>query len=77
MPGLSGFNLASLIREAEGHEKTPIIFITSEGTLDSMPAATDFRAYDFITIPLDEAILREKVAMQLRGYMIRRDIRAH
>jgi putative two-component system response regulator len=76
MPVLNGFDLAILIRSLPNHENTPIIFITTEGSVDYVLVAVHLGASDFIVKPIDEAILREKVAMHLDDYIIRRRLRS-
>ncbi len=75
MPIQNGFDLARQIREIPDHEKTPIIFLTSDGTLDTLNAAVIAGADDFIVKPIDEAVLREKLAVHTLDYMIRRQMR--
>ncbi len=75
MPVLCGFELVPLIRESPGHEKTPILFLTSEGTIDNLNAAVYFGASDFIVKPIDETVLREKLAMHTTDYLMLRHLR--
>lgn len=75
MPVLTGFDLIPIIRRYPAHEETPIVFLTSEGTLDHLTAAINLGACDFIIKPIDEVILREKMARHLTDYIMRRRIR--
>ncbi len=75
MPVLSGFDLIPLIRAHPGHEKTPIIFLTSEGDQDTLYAAIHTGISDFIVKPIDVAVLRKKLAAHTEDYMIRRQMR--
>jgi len=61
MPGMSGFDLIPVIREHKDHAETPIIFLTSEGTLDHLTAAVGLGACDFIVKPFNRDVLHEKV----------------
>jgi len=65
MPGISGFDLIPVIRGYPEHEETPIIFLTSEGTMDHLTTAVGLGASDFIVKPVDMDVLREKVAKWL------------
>jgi len=65
MPGLSGFDLIPIIRRHPGHEDTPIVFLTSAGTIDTLNAAIELGANDFIVKPVDMDVLREKVARHI------------
>jgi PleD family two-component response regulator len=76
MPGLSGFDLIPMIRKIREHEETPIVFLSSEGTINNISAAIDLGACDFITKPINENILRDKTALHLKDYNMRRRIRA-
>ena len=75
MPGLHGFELVPMIRSQSEHEDTPIIFLTSEGTIDNVSVATTIGASGFIVKPINEDILRNKVSEVLADYITRRRIR--
>jgi PleD family two-component response regulator len=75
MPGLSGFDLVPIIRKFPEHEETPIIFLTSDGTIDNISAAMGFGARDFIIKPIDLLILREKVTNHTKDFIMYRRIR--
>jgi PleD family two-component response regulator len=76
MPNLNGFELITIIRTLPAHEETPIIFLTSEGTIDLVTAAHHFGVCDYIVKPIDKEILHEKIAAHLAEFMIRRRIRS-
>ena len=76
MPILHGFELVPMIRAIPEHEDTPIVFLTSEGTIDNVSVATNIGASGFIVKPIDEGILRDKVATVLVDYISRRRMRA-
>ena len=65
MPDLSGFDLIPIIRSFEEHKTTPIIFLTSMGTIDHISAAVKLGACDYIVKPFHAEILREKVAKHI------------
>jgi len=65
MPELNGFELIPIIRGLEGHKETPIVFLTSEGTVDNITAAIGLGACDFIVKPFNPDQLREKVAKHI------------
>jgi len=72
MPILSGFDLVPIIRSHSNHAETPILFLTSEGTLDNLSVAMQLGASDFLVKPIDETILRDKAAHHLKDFIIRR-----
>ncbi len=65
MPELSGFDLIPIIRGFSEHKDTPVIFLTSEGTLAHVSAAFALGACDFIVKPFQGNILREKIAKHI------------
>jgi len=76
MPGLHGFDLVHIIREHAEHEETPILFLTSEGTLDNISVAINYGVNDFILKPIDEVVLRQKIALHLADFVMRRRVRS-
>jgi DNA-binding response OmpR family regulator len=65
MPKLSGFDLIPVIRGLAEHRETPIMFLTSEGTIDNVSAAMALGACDFMVKPFRAETLREKVAKRI------------
>src|SRR5687768_16919901 len=63
MPGMDGFETASLIRQRRSSQHVPIIFITSFG--DEMHATRGYSlgAVDYILAPVVPHVLRTKVAV--------------
>ena len=66
MPGLSGFDLLPKIRALSDYKFTPIIIITTEGTLKNVNDAIALGASDFIVKPFDPKELNYKVDRQIR-----------
>ncbi len=75
MPGMDGFEVASMIHEHPRFEKTPIIFITGVhiNELDRLRGYT-LGAVDYVAIPVVPAILRTKVAVLVELYCQRREL---
>jgi len=65
MPVINGYDLFLKIRELPEHKQTPIIFLTSEGTIDNVTAAVNLGASDFIVKPFNSSTLREKVTKHI------------
>ena len=65
MPDISGFDLIPVIREFPEHKDTPIIFLTSAGTIEHLTVAVDLGASDFIVKPFEMDVLRSKVARSI------------
>jgi DNA-binding response OmpR family regulator len=65
MPEMSGFELIPIIRGYEEHKETPIVFLTSEGTVDTLTVALGLGANDFIVKPFMPQQLLDKVAKHI------------
>jgi PAS domain S-box-containing protein len=64
LPGMDGFEIASLIKQRERSKDVPIIFLTASGT----EVATVFQAYkvgavDYLVKPVAAEVVRAKVAV--------------
>lgn len=66
MPGMDGFETASLLRGAAETARTPIIFVTAfDSGGESVSRGYDLGAVDFLFKPVDAHLLRCKVAVFL------------
>ena len=65
MPSMSGFDLIPVIRIFPQHKDTPIIFLTSDGSVDSVTSAVGLGACDYIRKPFKKEVLRERIARHL------------
>jgi CheY-like chemotaxis protein len=61
MPEISGFDLIPIIRGLKEHKETPIVFLTSAGTIDTVTAALTLGACDFVVKPFNPDVLRDKI----------------
>jgi len=66
MPVYNGFELIPMIRELSEHKNTPIIMLTSEGTINNVKEALSLGACDFIVKPFKDSELIEKVAKHIK-----------
>jgi hypothetical protein len=62
MPGMSGIELAQIIRSRKKTQHMPIVFLTAHGD-DSAVAGYQAGAVDFLTKPIQPSVLRSKVAV--------------
>jgi len=62
MPGMSGIELAQMIRARKRTQHIPILFLTAHGDDNSL-AGYAAGAVDYLTKPLQPAVLRSKVAV--------------
>ncbi|MCL2031532.1 MAG: response regulator [Oscillospiraceae bacterium] len=63
MPGMSGFELAHLIRK--GGQQAPIIFLTANATKDNVQKAFASGGSDFIVKPINTGLVLSKVRQYL------------
>lgn len=63
MPDIDGFETAKLIRERKRSEHTPIIFVTAFDDDAHIAKGYSLGAVDFISTPIDPAVLRTKVGV--------------
>src|SRR4051812_13067707 len=64
MPGMDGFETASLIRQRPSLEHIPILFVTALSTTDSdIFKGYSFGAVDYVLTPILPQILRTKVGV--------------
>ncbi len=76
MPGMDGFETASLIRKRPQSEHTPIIFVTSASTSENqMSRGYSLGAVDYILSPIVPEILRTKVSVFVELYKKTEEIR--
>ena len=75
MPGMDGFETASLIHQHPRFEKTPIIFVTAVNVSD-MDRLRGYKlgAVDYVSVPVIPEILRSKVMVLVELYRKRREL---
>ena len=75
MPGMDGFETASMIHQHPRFERTPIIFVTAVNVSD-MDRMRGYKlgAVDYVTVPIIPEILRSKVVVLAELYRKRRDL---
>ena len=67
MPGLDGFAVCETIRQLPGGRYLPILMVTGLDDLESVERAYQVGATDFITKPIQWAILHHRVRYMLRA----------
>ncbi|HWU85730.1 MAG TPA: ATP-binding protein [Kofleriaceae bacterium] len=76
MPGMDGFELATVIKQRERSRYTPIIFLTAgESNIDFIYRGYSVGAVDYLMKPLDADVLRAKVAIFVELFRKDRRIR--
>ncbi|MGH8217690.1 MAG: response regulator [Steroidobacteraceae bacterium] len=77
MPGMDGFETASLIHEHPRFERTPIIFVTGVNVseLDQLKGYK-LGAVDYVHVPVVPEILRSKVSVLVELYCKRRELQS-
>jgi PAS domain S-box-containing protein len=76
MPGMDGFETARLIRAQRRSRATPIIFITADASDLSVEAAYAMGAVDFLTKPLQPAVLKAKLAFFVELHRSKQELEA-
>ncbi len=76
MPGISGFDVCTQIRQQAGGEHVPILMMTGLDDVASINRAYDAGATDFITKPVNYAILAHRVRYMLRASRLADELRA-
>ena len=61
MPGMSGLDLLSHIKENYNEPPPVVMMITAYGDAENKKVATDLGADDFLTKPVDFTLLKEKL----------------
>ncbi|RZA26638.1 MAG: hybrid sensor histidine kinase/response regulator [Proteobacteria bacterium] len=75
MPGMTGFELAELMRGAQRSRSIPIIFVTAANLgADAVFAGYEHGAVDFLLKPLSPYIVRSKVRVFIDLYRQRQDL---
>jgi PAS domain S-box-containing protein len=76
MPGMDGFETASMIHEHPRFEQTPIIFVTAINVTDlDRLRGYKLGAVDYVTVPVIPEILRGKVMVLTELYRKRRELK--
>ena len=63
MPGMDGFETASLMRQRKSSEHTPIIFVTAYGDETHATRGYSLGAVDYVLAPVEPEVLRTKVGV--------------
>jgi PAS domain S-box-containing protein len=66
MPDLSGYEVCKILKAAPATRDIPIIFVTSKSDTDDEEMGLELGAADFIAKPINAAIVRARVATQLK-----------
>ena len=65
MPGMSGMEALKILKNTDGYENIPVIFLTSNDDPDSEMDGLSRGAVDYITKPFDPQLLRKRVEIHL------------
>jgi CheY-like chemotaxis protein len=72
MPGMSGIEVLSRLREQQATKNLPVIIASSKAESDDMVEALDAGANDYVTKPFDFPVLLARIKTQLRGSKMRK-----
>lgn len=68
LPGMTGLELAKRLREMEGAEDVVVVFITGDERMETLEAALDAGADDYITKDTDPAYVNLRLAIAERAH---------
>ena len=66
LPDLNGYDVCKLLQEDEDTKESPIIIVTAETSMDAEIAALNAGAVDFISKPLNPAVVLARVKTHIR-----------
>ncbi|MCC6904764.1 MAG: sugar transferase [Anaerolineae bacterium] len=70
MPGMSGFETLSRLREIDAVSNTPILMLTAKGGIDDKTIGFKSGADDYIVKPFDDTELKLRIAAHIRRYQL-------
>ena len=73
MPGLNGYQVCASLR-AEFGDELPIVMVTGMDDLNSIERAFEVGATDFISKPINWALIGHRVRYLLRGFLVLQDL---
>ena len=77
MPGMSGFEVARLVRQHPRYGNTPIIFVTAAHSSDlELQRGYQLGAMDYISMPVAPEVLRSKVTLLVEMHRKRSELEA-
>lgn len=76
MPGMDGFEVAQRMREHPTAESIPVIFVTAMSGDDARLKGLELGAVDFVTKPIDPAVLKPRVRNFMRYVALRKQLQA-
>ena len=68
MPQMNGFEVLEWMNQLHWIDETPVIMISSEGSVDAMRKAYEMGITDYITRPFDSVIVKKRVQNTLELY---------
>lgn len=77
MPGMSGYEVCSILKSQDKTKDIPIIFITSKTDTDSIVKGFEYGAVDYVTKPFNSSELMARVRTQLELKKSRDDIQEY
>lgn len=76
MPAMDGYACCSLIQKLPGGDRTPVLMVTSLEDTESVNRVFEVGAIDFITKPINWAVLRQRVKRLLQQAHIYKQLEA-
>jgi two-component system sensor histidine kinase/response regulator len=76
MPGMNGFEVVQAMRAHPTSESIPVIFVSAMNTDDARLKGLELGAVDFVTKPIDPALLKPRVRNFMRYVELRKQLQA-
>jgi signal transduction histidine kinase len=76
MPGLSGIDVLREVRKSWSTSEMPVIMVTARSEDDSLVAALDAGANDYVTKPVNFSILQARISVQLELQKASRELKS-
>lgn len=76
MPGLDGYQTASIIKEDELYNKIPIIFLSANANKSSIRRGFEYGGEDYITKPFDEEELLHRVKTHVELFLTKEKLKS-
>ncbi len=76
MPGLDGYETASIIKKDDQYKKIPIIFLSANANKSSIQKGFEYGGEDYITKPFDEMELLHRVKTHVELFLAKEKLQA-
>jgi len=65
MPDVDGFETCRLLKERADSKNTPVIFLSSDGSIDNKITSYGVGGFDYLTKPMSEEVMAKKLSLAI------------